>query len=232
MKNLVSVLGICLSLVISLFATERFEIKSGVIEYATTGSGNVMGVETKMTSTSRLAFIDYGKVAMQRTMAFQTIMGKQEMSENGLKIEGDTMYAIDYKAKKIFKSKVDAKDKDLLLLHSGAKGLKQLGGKKVGSSKINGYKCDIWELDNIKSCIYKGVPLRTTSTIMGITQTQIATNIKFDLDVDKQFFVLPNYPITNRSGMMTQARKEFQEKMKNMSAEDKKIIMQMMQKAQ
>jgi len=65
--------------------------------------------------------------------------------------------------------------------------LKKMGGKKIGSDKVAGYSCDVWELMGTKQCLYKGIPLKIESDVMGIKSVEIATKAEFSTVTNKDF---------------------------------------------
>jgi hypothetical protein len=78
--------------------------------------------------------------------------------------------------------------------------IKSMGGKKVGTDKVLGYSCDVWDLMGIKQCIYKGIPLSIESNIMGLKSIQVATKADFDISLSEDDFKLPNFPLVDMKG--------------------------------
>jgi len=81
------------------------------------------------------------------------------------------------------------------LKESGEKMMKSMGGKKLGTDKVLGYTCDVWELMGSKQCIYKGIPLRVVTDVMGLKSTEVATKAEFDLSLTQKDFTLPDYSV-------------------------------------
>ncbi|WP_299105412.1 hypothetical protein [uncultured Winogradskyella sp.] len=106
--------------------------------------------------------------------------------------------------------------------------LKGIGGEKIGNETYKGYNCEIWEAMGVKQWIYKGVTLKSTGTMMGITTTKLATSIKLNTDVDKSNFELPDYTIVEQDGLFEDEEidtdyedmDENLNKLKNMSFEE------------
>jgi hypothetical protein len=46
-----------------------------------------------------------------------------------------------------------------------------------------------------KQCMYKGIPLKIETDVMGMKSTEIATKAEFDIDLNKDDFMLPDYAI-------------------------------------
>jgi len=78
---------------------------------------------------------------------------------------------------------------------SGEAMMKKMGGKKLGEAKVLGYTCIVWDLMGTKQCIYKGIPLKIESDIMGMKSTEIATKAEFDIAVSSDDFKLPDYSV-------------------------------------
>jgi len=215
--------------VVSLFADmKRYEIKSAQIEYQILGTGNVMGVPTKISGTSSLLFKDYGNIEIAHENFSQNIMGQKQVTEDITKLEGNVVYSVDLEDKIIYKQSIPLDSDDPALSLKGKKALSSLGGKRIGMGKVLEYDCEIWELSGIKMWIYKSVPLKTETTIMGIKQTQVANKIKFNISISDDKFKLPNYPIKTRVDMMSENKKQLEEEMKNMTPEQRKMMQDMM----
>ncbi len=79
--------------------------------------------------------------------------------------------------------------------------MKQMGGKKTGTDQVLGYNCDVWTLmGSTKQCMYKGIPLKIESNVMGIKSREIATKVEFDISLSKDDFKLPDFPIYDEYG--------------------------------
>ncbi|HGZ70965.1 MAG TPA: hypothetical protein ENK74_06155, partial [Nitratifractor sp.] len=207
-KVIVAVIGVSL-LFAGAESFKKYGVKSGKVEYKITGSGNIMGMgKIKIVGKSRLLFDDYGKIELKEESKVQqtAVMGNVQNEKSHtltLQKEG-TFYSADFGRKRVVKSEVPlagaVKTSGKSAQQIGFDMLKKMGGKKVGSSTILGYKCDIWELMGTKQCIYKGVPLSITSNIMGMQTKEIATKAEFDINIDKSSFKLPDFPVTDMYG--------------------------------
>jgi hypothetical protein len=116
------------------------------------------------------------------------------------------VYSVDFKKKTIVR--MDNPAMAMGALFGGGKNMKQtgeamlksMGGKKTGTDKVLGYTCDVWDVMGVKQCIYKGVPLRIESNLMGLKSTEIATKATFDLSLNEDDFKLPDYPLVDMMG--------------------------------
>lgn len=220
-----AILIILIFSVSSLFAQmKRYEIKSGHIEYEITGSGNMMGMTTKITGKSSLLFKDYGSLELSHEKIIQNIMGQNEVTEDITKFDNNIVYSVNLEDKVIYKQEIPLDSDDPALSLKGKKSLIALGGKKIGNENLLGFNCEIWELSGIKMWMYKSVPLKTEATTMGMKQILMAKSVKFDISIDDDKFKLPDYPIKTRGDMMGEAMKE----MKNMTPEQQKMMQDMM----
>lgn len=212
-----------------LFADmQRYLVKSGEVQYKITGNGSMMGIETKLEGESSLYFKDYGSIELTKEKTTQDIMGQKEIEEDITKFENGMVYSVDLEEKVIYKQKIPIDSDDELFQNRDENSLKSIGGKMIGNDKVAGYKCDLWELNGAKICIYKGVPLKTETIVMGTTHTQVATSVKFNISIADDKFALPNYPIKSMSDIRAQRQEEMKQQMENMSPEEKKMMQDMM----
>jgi len=208
---------------------KRYEVKSGEIQYKILGTGNMMGIPTKISGKSSLVFKDYGSLELSHEKFSQDIMGDKEITEDITKFDGGMVYSVDLEEKIIYKQKIPLDSDDPALSLKGKKSLAALGGKKIGNEKVLGYDCEIWELSGVKTWMYKAVPLKTETKVMGIKQTQVASSVKFDISISEDKFKLPNYPIKTMADMMQENQMQMQKEMQNMSPEQRKMMKDMMQ---
>ncbi len=181
---------------------KRYEVKSAKIEYELKSSGNMMGgmVKIKGIGKKRLIFNNYGlkELTEENKVTKNSTMGQTKVDKtHTLKyMNGSIIYSVQFKEKRI------ARMKNSMVglfgnnaTKTGEEMLKKMGGKKIGTDKVAGIQCDIWDLSGVKQCIYKGVSLRVESNIMGLHTVETATKAEFDLKLSDDDFKLPNYPI-------------------------------------
>lgn len=209
----------------TLFAqTKRYEVKSAVINYKITGSGSMMGMPTKLSGNKTLYFKNNGAIELSKEQRVQMIMGQEEKEDEIVKFDNGVIYSVDEEEKVIYKQTISKEQETIYFNQDGEKGLKSLGGVKVGSEKIAGYKCDMWDLSGVSMCIYKGIPLKIETETMGIIETQIATKVQLNISIDENKFKLPNYPIRTIKDIM----EENQKQMEDLSPEQQKMMEEMM----
>lgn len=206
---------------------KRYLVKSGEVKYKITGNVSFMGMDTNLDGESSLYFKDYGAVEVTKEKIIQVIMGQKEIEEDITKFENGMVYSVDLDEKIIYKHKIPVDTDYAIFKKRGEDSLKSLGGKKVGSDKIAGYKCTIWELSDSIICLYKGIPLKIETSVMGITQIQTATKAKFNILIDNDKFELPDYPIKSMSEIRVEKLEEMKNQMKNMSPEEQKMMQDM-----
>lgn len=175
---------------------KRYEIKSGIIEYTTNGSTNIMGMTSKTIGESKLIFKDWGNFERHEEKSTTTTMGQTESDHEIMIVKDGKFYAVDFEEKIIIETDPEALAKmgKQDMQQMGKDMMIKMGGKKVGNEKVLGFKCDIWEIMGSKTWIYKGVPLKTEANIMGTTHLQIATKAKFNVSISDKEFVLPDFP--------------------------------------
>lgn len=217
-----------LSATYSFADMKRYFVKSGEVQYKITGSGSIMGMPTKLEGESFLYFKDYGSIELTKEKTTQDMMGQKEIAEDITKFENGMVYSVDLEEKVIYKQKIPIDMDDEIFQNRDENSLKSIGGKKIGSDKIAGFKCDIWELSDAKMCLYKGVPLKIESIVMGVTHTQVATSAKFNISIAKNRFNLPKYPIKSMEDIKAQRQEEMKKQMENMSREEQKMMQDMM----
>lgn len=186
-----------------------YEVKSGKIDYSIKGSGDIMGQKISTVGKKRVIFDDYGaqNLTEENKIEKQVIMGQKQINKTHTMtyLKNGVAYQVDFNAKRIVRmpqmgalmGMATGGQKDVG--KAGMEMMKKMGGKKIGTDKVLGYSCDVWELMGTKQCIYKGIPLRVESNVMGIKHIEVATKAEFDISVSDAF-KLPDYPIYDMYG--------------------------------
>jgi hypothetical protein len=213
---------------------KKYSVKSAKIEYSIKGSGNILGIETKTIGKKRLIFDNYGVKELQEESQVNKTKGwgKNEVKKNHtMQYMNDLiLYKVNFKKKKINRGENHGASMAVSLggkknLEEGGEAmLKNMGGKKIGTDKVAGYDCDVWKITGSKQCIYKGVPLRTETNIMGIKSIEIATKAEFGLSLGEDDFKLPDFPIYDQYG------KKIETNTDNLDELDKKETVKIAQK--
>jgi hypothetical protein len=182
---------------------KRYSLKSAIIKYKINGHGQMMGVDTNSSGTKSLYFKEYGNLSLEETE--QTIVQLGETPDlrrahTLKKVNHLTVYNVDFKQKKIIKSRdlVASKYHDLerSLSDDNIALLLESGGTRGGTDKVLGFKCEIWNIMGTSQCLYQDqIPLWIEADIMGMKQKTIATNIEFNVNISDKEFELPFYAI-------------------------------------
>jgi len=188
--------------------TDRYRlygVESGEIEYTISGSGDIMGIKSRVSGKKKLVFKAYGARSLTEVEQTQeSMMGSKSTVEKTHELtilDGAMLYSVDLAAGRITRMQnpaiamMGALGGDKSPMEMGEAMLRKMGGKKVGTDKILGYTCDVWEAMGTRQCIYKGIPLKIESQMMGIQTTEVATSARFDLPVSDEVFKLPDLPV-------------------------------------
>jgi len=199
------VLGLGLTMV-QANEMKKYEVKSGKIVYELKGSGDIMGmVQIKSIGKKRVIFDDYGIKNLEEKSEIkkETTMGETKVKKDHTLVYMNSaiLYKVDFKKKRIDRMK--NRGAAIAAMFGGGKNLKEsgeammkkMGGKKLGTDKVLGYTCDVWELMGSKQCMYKGIPLKVETNVMGMKSIEVATKAEFDIDLNKDNFKLPDYPV-------------------------------------
>jgi len=191
---------------------KRYNVESGIVKYKTKISGKVMGSTISGKGESSLYFKNWGALELREEESTQTtkisILGQNKedvVKEHTItKIDNGTVYTVDFKNKKINKMENIGMElmKDTDVNKMGMKMLESMGGKKIGNEKYKGYDCEVWELNGSKQYFYKGIPLKSEISLMGITTVTEATSVKFDTKVSDDKFKLPDFEVVEVENMM------------------------------
>jgi hypothetical protein len=203
--SLVLTVGLGLN-VVHAKSMKKYNMKSGKIEYTLSGDGNIMGVaQIKSVGKKRVIFDNYGILNLEEEVKVkkETTMGKTKTNKRHTLryMNNAVVYNVDFKQKRIERMRNQGAAMAAMfgggdnLKESGEAMMKSMGGKKLGTDKVLGYTCDVWELMGSKQCIYKGIPLRVVTDIMGMKNTEIAIKAEFDIALNKDDFKLPDYPV-------------------------------------
>ena len=190
------IFGFLLLGVTSLFAqTNRYDVKSAIVEYQIAGSGEVMGEKATLSGTSKLYFKNFGDLELSEEKIVQSSNADEEEEHNITKIVGTKMYNVDFNEKVIYQQEMVQDEENPLLNLKNSDTLTSMGAKKIGSEAILGYKCDIWQLGEDKIWIYNSVPLKFVSKSLGLVQIQEAKLAVFNVDIKDDKFKLPPFPV-------------------------------------
>ena len=177
--------------------TKRYEIKSGIIEYAISGGGNTMGIQTKIEGTSKAVFKEWGNVELHEETTKSVIMGREEQSHQTTKIDSGKVYVVDYEQKSIvqYDPAMLMQSEHKELAKSAKEMMLSMGATKTGEETIRDYLCEVWETKHMKLWLHKGIMLKSNVRVMGRTHTTEATNIQFNISISDKDLKLPDFPV-------------------------------------
>ncbi|MEZ4752795.1 MAG: hypothetical protein R3A13_00555 [Bdellovibrionota bacterium] len=191
MKNFLISFAALFFLTPALFAEDnsahRYDVKSGIIEY--TVSGARVGIET-------LYFDDWGKTEARVSKTSTNLTDTPNSPDDSLSLIKDgKSYVIDLRS-----NKGTVTDNSKTLAMSGDTSTRtQMSLPTSNKITIAGEECIIWKsaLLNSESCLWKNLPLKTTSGSDSMLVTKSATKITITDQLPADAFKLPeNLDIT------------------------------------
>ncbi len=215
---------------------KRYTIESGEVHYKIEGSSDLGVIKTSSTGTKDLYFKDYGLLILEDEKQVDQTTGmesKTTKTHKMTKTDKNKIYTVNFDNKFI-----SVMNDPALLMYQGdnmgkdaEKMLLGMGGKKLGSDNVLGYKCNIWELMGVRQCLYKDqVPLWLETNMMGVKSKTTAVSAKFNKKVSNKHFKLPNFPVKD---LAEELGVPFGgEGMENMSSEEQQEMQQMAQALQ
>jgi len=179
----------------SLFAqTNRYDIKSGIVEYDIIGTNSADN--STIIGTSVLYFKDFGKLELtDERLTYKRTNFEDEEERNINKIAKDKLYIVDFNDEMIYSQDLQINKDNPTSDIKNRESFTQMGAKFLGNENILGYKCDIWQLGEYKIWVYNSVPLKQIVKSSGSEQMYIAKNANFDIDIKNSKFKLPDFPI-------------------------------------
>jgi len=183
-------------------SNKRLNIESGIIHYSTTTLGMLPDVTISGPGTAELYFKDWGALKLETsrnelTYTYPTFINIVNNHET-TKIDSETIYSVDYASGIILTQKGAVIE---FMFFNSQVALESMSYKKVGTEEYEGYDCEIWKNDSDnKVWMYKGVELKSITSLAGITITKEAIEIDFNIDVPEGKFDLPDYPHKDMMG--------------------------------
>ncbi|CAM3594924.1 hypothetical protein [Arcobacter aquimarinus] len=180
---------------VDLFAnSNRYDIKSGIVEYEIVG--NIQSENgSRLNGTSKLYFKDFGILELVDEKVVQTNMGEKEEERTISKIVNNKMLTVDFNDEVIYSQSLALDEENPVQNIKNYESFVQMGAKNLGTENILGYKCDVWQLGEDKIWIHNSVPLKLITKSLGITQIQEAKFAVFNVDIKNDKFKLPAFPV-------------------------------------
>lgn len=188
-----------------------YEVESGKITYEIKGSGSIMGSKMESIGKKRVIFDENGakNLTEENKIEKQTIMGQKQTTKSHTMtyMKNGMTYHVNFDNKRIMRMGNMGLGMAMLMggeqnmKQAGEDMMKQMGGKKTGTDKVLGYTCDVWNImGSVNQCMYKGVPLKVETNVMGLKTTEVATQAEFDISLSNDDFKLPDFPIYDMEG--------------------------------
>lgn len=209
---------------VDLFAANRYNIKSGIVEYEIIGNTEGGAKGDTISGTSKLYFKDFGNLELTDERIIQTIMGEKEEERTISKIVNEKLLTVDFNDEVIYSQKLVLDEENPIQNIKTYEAFIQMGAKKLGTEEILGYKCEVWQLGEDKIWVYNTVPLKQVSQSLGIVQIQQAKFAVFNIDIKDDKFKLPSFPVKPIEEIIGDGEGEFP----NISPEQEKMMGEMM----
>lgn len=178
---------------------KRYGVQSCIVEYSLGGSQS--GTET-------LYFDRYGMREARYANKELSVLNVKQKQNTLVLTDFDWTINIDLDKKTGTKTKntvfqemvKNAKDDDVIEM--GMKMLKDMGGVKVGTEKVAGKTCDVWEVKKLgsKTWLWNAIPLKTVAKFAGVEIQSVATKVQEGASIPESKFQVPA-KITLTEGM-------------------------------
>lgn len=170
---------------------KRYNIKSAIIKYQQTGVPQ---------GTEEVYFDRYGAREARYAKGEFNISGFSTKINTMTLNDGEWIYSIDLdkrsgtKISNVILKQVVENYKGKNLAEIGEEFLKATGGVKTGVDQVAGRTCDVWEIKNLnaKSCIWKGITLKSEVKLGRVQQTTIVTSLEENVSIPADKFVIPS----------------------------------------
>jgi hypothetical protein len=190
---------------------KKYPYKSGIIKYE--WKGFMEGEQT-------VYFDDYGYLEATYQKTVSEVMGFSTETNEITIVRGAEQITIDLETKTAVKIKNPVlesfeENPNREWEEVAKEMMKSLNFKKVGTEKIIGKNCDVYEGMG-KVWIWNGLNLKTETKSMGIDATVTATEIKLDVTVPSEKFEIPEGITISDGPDMEGSDEEIPENMKEM----------------
>lgn len=196
MKNLIIVAFAIFCLNIQAQEAKTYAIKSGYIKYQL--GGNTEG-------TRELWWDDYGQKTCETEKSTTTtkIFGIKNTDEkhSTTVIVKDKFWVADYVDNRGSNGTVPMYQEGQEYVGNMTETEQQefadevlagMGGEKLGTESLNGYKCDIIKLMGFKSWVYKGLVMKTEGKLLGIVTNEMFVDFKPNSTISSSKFNPPS----------------------------------------
>jgi len=225
MRNIVKISMLTIVAMSMAQAEVRYDVKSAKIEFKTKSTQTVGSITIEKTGTKKVLIDNYGEKEFVERQELEKRDSKENKMHTLRYINGTVAYGVDFEHKMIHRMEGYMGDVFGVIKGDGTNEemLKKMKFKKTGIDKVAGQSCDVWEMKGgiIKQCIYKGLPLREETNMMGMKSLVVATKVEIDATLSKDDFKLPDFPIDGKKYTQSE-REEMDAKDKERANERKK----------
>ena len=180
---------------------KKYKFKSGLVLYDEVVSSFDNNLNSQVRGIARLVFDNWGAKELKEEDLSEVQSGnfKDKRSRHTLiLIDFGTIYTVDFDENVTYKTR--DKNLDLAIMQRAdlsdetIEQLKEIGAKKIGTEKIAGLECDLWDKDGEQVCLYKNsIPLKIVVRNAGFYSERKAVQVVLDKPVPEKEFELPNF---------------------------------------
>lgn len=180
-----------LSLLHADITLPQYGVEKGLIVYDVYGGGPLTP-ETNLTleGNASLRFSNFGKTLISGEEGIVLTSGalqSRQAIKNLEKQTSNALFTVDFQNEKIQERKNSISN----ALKSGES--KDLNN--TGQEEVAGVTCDVWQGQGIRKCLYKGIPLKIESDVLGISYHKVARIVDFDTNSTSEAYELPDFPV-------------------------------------
>lgn len=165
-----------------------YEFDTAIVQYELTGTSEgseTLYIKGDNKSTERFAAQDG---AESQTLDLE--LGAVKYSVN---LQNNTVIKLDNEDYEALKNM--SKEEQEMFLVKNELGLAQSAEnpQKIGEAIVAGQTCNIYNVSNIgTACIWNGIVLQKETTLLGVTNSKIATEVKTNIQIPDERFDLPS----------------------------------------
>ncbi len=196
MKKLLIIALAIVGLNVQAQEAKTYAVKSGYIKYQLTGN---------TTGTKELWWDDYGRKTCETEQSTTTTkmfgIKNTEEKHSTTVIVKDKFWVADYIKNLGSKGNVPMYQEGQEIVGSMTEKeqeefadevLDGMGGDKLGTENLNGFKCDVIKIMGIKSWVYKGLVLKTEGKLLGIEANEMFVDFNPNTEIPSSKFNPPS----------------------------------------
>ena len=169
---------------------KKFDVETGMVMYDISGGGVLAeDVNISIKGEGKLRFRDWGVEALIEEDYVELTSGRLHdiyKVKRCEKLEDKQRLDVDFKTEKIMERPMPKGNFKEYFLKDMS---------KTGEDTIAGYRCEVWEGNGVKKCLYKGIPLLIEYYILGVYYQKKALEARLDIETNPSKCTLPDFPI-------------------------------------